>query len=487
MFTVMHISDLHRSPSDPIGNDELLSCLIADRDRFSTESPQIRLPDAVIVTGDLVQGLGLGHSGYPLELQKQYEQALDFLIRLADTFTGGDRAKIVFIPGNHDVDWNLALSAMEKVDSSGQDVRGLLSRANTPYRWSWKELQLYRVSKAATYEKRFDYFCETYQTFYSPASMAFPLDPHRPWNLFQLDNGNVVLAAFNSCFNNDCFSYFGEIAPEGIAQTHLELLATRTTPRLKMAVWHHDIQGAPSRSDYMDADSVRLMVDKGFRLGLHGHRHRSNTFPYSLFTSQEHTMAVVSTGSLCAGPNDLPTGTGRQYNIIEIADNYMSARIHVREMNVPGVFSAGRLISLGGTSFTDVKWTGAPPAALVNTARSGGHALLIVEQVEQLIGIGAFADAIQLIDSSHGRLRHYGRQLLTKALFGSGDWGRLAAHLHDPQNSEEFVYRLKALVASRNWPEAEQAIQQAENDPRIARNAVSDIGKWLKEERGLGK
>ena len=53
-FTLLHISDLHRAASDPIGNDELLSTLIADRERAEREEPAIAAPDAIIVTGDLV-------------------------------------------------------------------------------------------------------------------------------------------------------------------------------------------------------------------------------------------------------------------------------------------------------------------------------------------------------------------------------------------------------------------------------------------------
>ena len=33
-FSIMHISDLHRSPRDPISNDELISALVHDRDRY---------------------------------------------------------------------------------------------------------------------------------------------------------------------------------------------------------------------------------------------------------------------------------------------------------------------------------------------------------------------------------------------------------------------------------------------------------------------
>jgi Calcineurin-like phosphoesterase len=484
MFTLLHISDLHRSASDPISNDELLSSLLTDRDRFSSQSPAISSTDAVIVSGDLIQGMRVGEPGYPGGLQKQYEQALDFLVKLSDTFTGGQREKVVLIPGNHDVDWNRSFAAMETIDPKGQDIPALLSMPGSPYRWSWKDLQLYRVAIPDLYEKRLEFFCLLYEAFYYPAKISFPLEPTRPWNLYQLDQGRVVVAAFNSCSNNDCFSYPGEISPEAIAQAHLEILSRRLAPRLKIAVWHHDVQGPPRRSDYMDSDIVRLMIDKGFRLGLHGHQHRSDAVPYSLIESQEHTMAVVSAGSLCAGPGDLPRGISRQYNVIEIQDSYMAARIHVREMNVPGVFFGGRLVSLGGASYTDVKWTEAPMGGIVNTARSGGHVVAIVEEIEGLINRKLYEDALRKIESSQAILGHYGRQLMTKALFGMEWWSRLAEHLRPPSNGQEFVYQVKALAALQRWDEAERAIADARCNPDIAVSTVNELSGWLKAERG---
>jgi 3',5'-cyclic AMP phosphodiesterase CpdA len=56
-LSVLHISDLHRDPANPIGNAALLDSLVIDRDRYtSAETPAIRSPDVVIVSGDIVQG-----------------------------------------------------------------------------------------------------------------------------------------------------------------------------------------------------------------------------------------------------------------------------------------------------------------------------------------------------------------------------------------------------------------------------------------------
>ena len=75
---------------------------------------------------------------------------------------------------------------------------------------------------------------------------------------------------------------------------------------LHMAVWHHSIEGPPYRTDYMDVDIVRGMIGRGFRLGLHGHQHKTQVSPHEVCLPDREKMVVVSAGSLCAGTGDLP-------------------------------------------------------------------------------------------------------------------------------------------------------------------------------------
>ena len=112
MFTILHISDLHRSPTDPIENSTLLGSLLSDLDRYTIESTSIPAPDAAIVSGDIIQGVNLNFAGYADELTRQYDAAFNFLATLADRMFEGDRSKVVIVPGNHDVCWNTAKSAM---------------------------------------------------------------------------------------------------------------------------------------------------------------------------------------------------------------------------------------------------------------------------------------------------------------------------------------------------------------------------------------
>ena len=84
MFSILHLSDLHRSETEPISNDTLIASLLADGDRYGIETPTIRSPDAMVVSGDIISGAKLGQQGFGEEIAQQYEVAMEFLTELAE-------------------------------------------------------------------------------------------------------------------------------------------------------------------------------------------------------------------------------------------------------------------------------------------------------------------------------------------------------------------------------------------------------------------
>ena len=67
--TILHISDLHRTPGTKVTNHALLDSLERDRDRYHQEDPSIDGPEIILVSGDLA---GVSHdakakAGYPLQ------------------------------------------------------------------------------------------------------------------------------------------------------------------------------------------------------------------------------------------------------------------------------------------------------------------------------------------------------------------------------------------------------------------------------------
>jgi 3',5'-cyclic AMP phosphodiesterase CpdA len=138
MFSILHISDLHRSREEPVDNNSLLAALLADRDRYAGETPRVPPPEAIIVSGDLIQGAQIGVQNWQQSMKDQYAVADGFLTALCKRFLDGDKSRMVVVPGNHDVCWNTSHVAMERVPAAEypKDLYGALIEPDSSYRWS---------------------------------------------------------------------------------------------------------------------------------------------------------------------------------------------------------------------------------------------------------------------------------------------------------------------------------------------------------------
>lgn len=489
MFTILQVSDLHRAANEPFSNEEIMSSLVADVGRYHSERPSISKPDAVIVSGDLVQGLPLCSSEYPAGLVAQYEVALGLLKRLADTFVGGDHSKLVMIPGNHDVDFNQCMASMAKVKVRKENVKGLLfnNAPDNPHRWNWNDGNLYRIGNPTAYEDRFRYYCDTFNKFYQGVTLAYHVDPSEYSNLFELDNGRIIVAAFNSCNGNDCFNYVGEIPLAEIAKCHLKISQSAERYRLKIAVWHHDVAGPPKRSDYMDSAIVKLMIDKGFRLGLHGHQHKANAAPEWVYTARRTSMVVVSAGSLCAGTYDIPRGVSREYNVIEIDPSYAKARVHVREAKVSNIFAAGRFIDIGGESYEDVEWVPEEFGPAQPTGAAVQSPLEMVARIEALIAVGKTTDAVAELEVGSHVLGRHGRMLLTRALKEEQDWPRLLRHLAAPESGDEAALLVTAMAKQKQWQSAKDFLKTPLCETLLTGPEITHLEQMVRAEEAISQ
>ncbi|MGP1396730.1 MAG: metallophosphoesterase family protein [Inquilinaceae bacterium] len=467
MFTILHITDLHRTKSDPISNAELISALVSDREQYAHEDPPIADPQAIIVSGDIVQGTVLNSPNCAEELANQYEAAYDFLVDLTNRFLNGDRSKVLIIPGNHDIDWNAAFASMEVVkdEEFPKELLRALHEPDSPYRWDWKSRQLYIIRDRAAYDQRLAAFWRFFERFYSGIAGLLRVQAWSDANLYSLDEGRIGVAAFNSCVSNDCFSFHGEIPRSVIAQSHLDLRALGAW-RLRIAVWHHDIEGPPNRSDYMDPEIVKGMIGRGFRLGLYGHQHQTQITPKHAYLPDRETMAVVSAGSLCAGSRELPTGTRRGYSIIEIGDDYDRARVHVREMAFANLFSRAHLAIFGGRSYVDLEWTTPVDAAgrPENPIRERKAAILF-DAESALREDGDPREALRLLRTINASSDPYGRRLMVSAAQELGDPSEIIAVVGSPQTIEELVLSVDAHLNGSDHESAKTML--AEHGARL--------------------
>lgn len=447
-YTILHLSDLHRRSDQPITNDQIVSALLADAMAGAREVPSIPPPDAIVVTGDLVEGARLDSLNPSSTLRAQWEGALDLLDRLSRHFLAGDRTRLVIVPGNHDVDWPTARDAMQLSDHShahGSDSPDRFGPQGT-LRWDWTELCAYQIVDLSRYEERLSPFRKAASEFYSSSPGLQSPFAHDDFHRFELCEGRIGLVAFNSCYGNDCFSRAGCISPDSVARAHLDLVELGPTHDLLIAAWHHNVEGPPSSGDYMDVSTVYDLSSKGFRLGLHGHQHRSHAVTRVLQLANEAPIGLVSAGSLSVRPTQLPTGVNHQYNYVELSEQLDRATIHVREAQSGLIFGPSRRLEFGSNSSIELKLVPSNPGKVAADGRRSNRDI----RAESALMRGDPHLAVQLEADSDLSPGTYARKLQTRALKEIARWHDLVTLLTPPATLGELLEGVDAFLRLHN-------------------------------------
>jgi hypothetical protein len=454
-FSILHISDLHRDLSDEINNKWLLDSLETDFHQFGSQSPTIQQPSLCIVSGDLIYGASASAPNVEEELKRQYGQAEEFLVGLAERFFGGDREKVVIIPGNHDVSYSEVMGSTSKIDipvdpqARAGLVKELLS-PNSHLRWSWKELCFYKITDDSRYLNRLRYFADTYQRFYQ-GRRTYSVEPEKQFDVFDFPEQSFCVAALNSCFNNDPLRRSGAFNPVALTEACRILRHPRRAGWLVAATWHHNIGGGPNADDYLDPQFIQILIDAGVSLGFHGHQHQPECFDERYrIGPRPRKMTVISASTLCAEPKNLKPGVPRSYNIVEVEAVTSMGRVHQRQMvnmmfNLP-IWGPGHFISTNSSHFD---FTLCGPL----TARSPQLDIqLLLDSVDQHIGRGNPREALDVL----GRLGDLpaARTFLVRALNDLGDPRTTISKLWPPQSVPEAITLGGAIVEAGTKDEA---------------------------------
>ncbi|MCD2175352.1 metallophosphoesterase family protein [Rhizobium sp. C4] len=450
MPTLIHLSDLHRSPQEPIDNDTLLAAIAADIDRFAASH---EWPDGLIVSGDLVQGVRLGVANFDREMRDQYAGAFDLIQRLCEELLGGDRSKVAVVPGNHDICWNTSRAASEEIAdvSYPRDLRQELGRRESALRWSWAERKLYKIIDDDTYADRLGRYWDAVEAFYSGVALPLPIDRRRGFNLFELFGGRMLLAGFETTHRNDHLRYEADLTPGVIGRCALHLRKNGLKPDLLAAVWHHSVNGPPSKEDYLSIENIREMAGLGFQMGFHGHQHLAESTDLSVSIGGGATMSVISSGSLCAGWTDLPRGTNRQYNIVRFDQAFESGSLHVREMAEGNQFEPkrnGRFVD----GMVPITWSPRLNVAGLITDAADKQLRAITVAVDDHNRQGRKSDMTSTLLHMKPKPATYPRWVLLQALKISEDWESLWGTFWPTDDADEAAgaaeaaYQLKDIT-----------------------------------------
>lgn len=466
MTTILHISDLHRDAGSAITTTTLVESLRLDRERYQADNSALA-PDLAIVSGDIAYGVAVDDADADRKLQGQYEEALDFLVDLARVFFQGDRERVVLVPGNHDVSHPHVLRSTKLTPlPADPEQRAMLARQlrdeDSAWRWVWSDFALRRIDDLSMYHRRLEPYANFYSAFYE-GKRTFSLDPRKQFAVHDFPGLGVVVGALSSCCNNDLFNRMGRIHPDCVAYVTRAVDDYVKKGRLALAVWHHNLAGGPNDSDYVDADVLQSLMDGGFAIGLHGHQHRPQFLEHRFTADGKRGIAVISAGTLCGGPQALPSGRMRAYNLVVIDTGQRSGAVHVRDMKNSSfgspVWGPAYITEFSGSSIEFTLKTPLRPASVMNAT----------SEAAALLRQGNAAAAFALVRQYAGD--DLARRVAVEALEQLKDWREIRRMFTPPRSAAEFIALGEALYELNEKAELAALI-----DSDFAKNSSVDAG-----------
>jgi predicted phosphodiesterase len=310
---ILHLSDLHFSATTDV--QAALHPLVAD---ITSKEGGLgfRSLDYLVVSGDLVS------SGAP----EEFEVARKFVTEIIRAFRLTAQ-RCIIVPGNHDLSWN------EDVYEWRSKRRvNLAELSEGAFR---KEGDGYLVRVDDEYHKRFRNFSENF--FHPLTQLPYPSvfeDQAIPYTFAE---SRIQFFALNSCWKIDEWfpsrsAIHSGAVPRCVAKGEDQLKRESVEGSVfRIAVWHHPLLGGEAIADSSFLEQLR---QANVRLVLHGHVHEQQA--ELLGYQHRNSTHVVAAGAFGAPANARPESTPRLYNLLELARDHSSLRVHTRAMRKSG-------------------------------------------------------------------------------------------------------------------------------------------------------
>ena len=256
MLCFIHISDMHFKESESWESNRVLSGLI--RDLVEKKKSEHLNPDYVLVTGDIAFS---GKGG-------EYRLAQSFFEKLGDSL-GMSRDKMLFVPGNHDID-------RDRISDTGRLVIDGLRKGEGDYSLS----TLYDNDMESSGRNCLVEPFHAYNSFVTD-ECKFPAE--RLWwtKLLQVEKSVVVLLGMNSAWSAIDDSHQTIAIDEYQVEKALQE-SDAESAELVISLVHHPIDLIAEEHDLGAADLLKYHTD----LVLCGHRHKASQTSYKQGTTQ---------------------------------------------------------------------------------------------------------------------------------------------------------------------------------------------------------
>ncbi|MBD2214628.1 tetratricopeptide repeat protein [Nostoc linckia FACHB-104] len=304
---VLHLSGLHFGTTD---NARTWYAQLAEDLRYELGCSRL---DTLIISGDIASK----------STPDEYAAAQLFLNRLSQEFYL-ESQKIVIVPGNHDVNWQLAEAAYSIINTeySQEGIEEYLTDENGEFIEGLDKEQ---------YKQRFINFSRFYEVI---KGEFYPLEYNQQYSLQHLPEQNLLILGLNSAWQIDHRrnKYRASINSEALSNA-LSLIRRNLAYEdcLKIAVWHHSLNSIFG-DRITDSGVMERLATAGFRLVLHGgiHRNENNSYRYEYSTSGQQ-INIIGAGVFGASLQESGSHYPWQYNFLKIDSSKVTVETRRRE------------------------------------------------------------------------------------------------------------------------------------------------------------
>ncbi len=304
---VLHLSDLHFGPDERqprVWHEQLTADLQYEL--------KIERPDAVIVSGDIVNTAST----------EEYKAANLFFQLLASSFHLTPQ-RIVIVPGNHDVSWDLSERAY--TPARRRSYKGPLQPGAYIDSGEYIELR-----SNDDWKLRFQPFAHFYQNL---RLQAYSLDYQSQATLHHFPEQNLLVLGLNSSWPIDHhYRARADIHPEALSRVLMEV---RNTPAYasctKLAVWHHPTVST-EEDRIKDTGFLERLAQAGFRIGLHGHIHKAQNEIFRYHRQVPGSgIELLGAGTFGASTGAWVPGYPLQYQVLQFTGQRLTVHTRRRE------------------------------------------------------------------------------------------------------------------------------------------------------------
>jgi GTPase SAR1 family protein/predicted MPP superfamily phosphohydrolase len=309
---ILHLSDIH------LGTPEEARKYRAQLETDLKLELKVHRLEYLVISGDVAN----------CSTAEEYDAAFELVDGLVKRF-GLDVSRVVVVPGNHDLNWDLAEEAYPFVSKrklpdplpEGRYIPagevGVLVRDENLYRQRFARFSVHFYKKAY-------------------GGHEYPLDYAEQGILHVRPDDRLLFLALNSSWELDHhYRDRASINMEALARALDQLQGSQYDDWLKIAVWHHPVTGR----EMMDDEFLQLLAVHDFQICMHGHIHEAIEGYHKY--DPKRGLHIIGAGTFGAPTREQVSGIPLQYNLLALDPETCEVTVETRKKEKPdGAWSA---------------------------------------------------------------------------------------------------------------------------------------------------